>query len=115
MVGPNDPEAMLRHTQECRDRGYPFAADPSQQLAWSDGEMIRDLIDGATYLFSNEYEAALIEQKTGWTRRRDPRRGSAPASSPSAPTVSRIERAGEEPIVVPARAGRRRGRADRRR
>ena len=23
VVGPNDPEAMLRHTQECRDRGYP--------------------------------------------------------------------------------------------
>lgn len=28
VIAPNDPEAMLRHTQECRDRGYPFAADP---------------------------------------------------------------------------------------
>ncbi len=67
IVAPNDPEAMLRHTQECRSRGYRFAADPSQQLAWSDGDTIRRLIDGATYLFSNEYEAALIEQKTGWS------------------------------------------------
>ena len=25
------------------------------------------MIDGATYLLSNEYEAALTEQKTGWT------------------------------------------------
>jgi len=67
LVSPNDPEAMLRHTQECRQRGIPFAADPSQQLAWSDGPMIRRLVDGATYLFSNDYEAALISQKTGWT------------------------------------------------
>jgi adenosine kinase len=29
--------------------------------------MIRDLIDGATYLFSNDYESALIQKKTGWT------------------------------------------------
>ncbi len=67
LVSPNDPEAMVRHTQECRQRGIPFAADPSQQLAWSDGPMIRRLVDGAAYLFSNDYEAALISQKTGWT------------------------------------------------
>lgn len=33
LISSNDPEAMLRHTAECRQRGYPFAADPSQQLA----------------------------------------------------------------------------------
>jgi adenosine kinase len=67
VVGPNDPKAMVRHTQECRDRGFRFAADPSQQLAWADGEMIRDLVDGADVLFTNEYEGALLLQKTGWT------------------------------------------------
>jgi adenosine kinase len=67
VISPNDPEAMLRHTDECRARGLPFAADPSQQLAWMDGESIRQLIDGATYLFTNEYEAALTEKKTGWS------------------------------------------------
>jgi adenosine kinase len=67
VVSPNDPEAMLRHTEECRTRGIAFAADPSQQLAWSDGAVIRQLVDGATYLFTNDYEAALITQKTGWT------------------------------------------------
>ena len=67
VVGANDPEAMIRHTEECRVRGYPFAADPSQQLARMDGEEIRALIDGAAYLFTNEYEAALTEQKTGWS------------------------------------------------
>lgn len=67
VVSANDPEAMLRHTEECRTRGYPFAADPSQQVAWMEGPGIRQLIDGATYLFTNEYEAALVEQKTGWS------------------------------------------------
>ncbi|GMA19395.1 carbohydrate kinase family protein [Arsenicicoccus piscis] len=67
VIGPNDPEAMIRHTDECRSRGIPFAADPSQQLAFMDGPGIRKLIDGADYLFTNEYESYLAEQKTGWS------------------------------------------------
>jgi adenosine kinase len=67
VVGANDPEAMLRHTDECRARGIPFAADPSQQLARMAGPEIRRLVDGAAYLFTNDYEAGLTEQKTGWT------------------------------------------------
>jgi adenosine kinase len=67
LIGPDDPEAMIRHTDECRQRGYDFAADPSQQLARMDGDDIKLLIDGAKYLFTNEYEAALTEQKTGWS------------------------------------------------
>jgi len=65
MVSPNDPVAMQRHTQECRQFGYPFVADPSQQLARMSGEEIRGLIDGAAYLFTNEYEKDLLESKTG--------------------------------------------------
>jgi len=67
VIGPNDPEAMLRHTDECLTRGYRFVADPSQQLARMQPEEIRRLVEGAAYLFSNEYEKALTEQKTGWT------------------------------------------------
>lgn len=65
LIGPDDPVAMARHTAECRERGIPFAADPSQQLSWLSGDAIRELIEGAAYLFTNEYEAALIEKKTG--------------------------------------------------
>jgi adenosine kinase len=67
LIGADDPDGMLRHTDECRQRGYPFIADPSQQLAFSEGELIRNLVDGAAYLFSNEYESHLIESKTGWS------------------------------------------------
>ena len=65
LIGANDPEAMLRHTEECRELGIPFAADPSQQLARLDGDQAVRLIDGAAYLFTNKYEWALLLQKTG--------------------------------------------------
>lgn len=67
LIGPDDPAGMQRHTATARELGIAFAADPSQQLAWADGELIRDLVDGATYLFSNDYEDALIQTKTGWS------------------------------------------------
>ena len=68
LIGPDDPEAMRRHTQECRDRGISFVADPSQQLAFSDGAFIKQLVDGAEYLITNEYESHLTAQKTGWSQ-----------------------------------------------
>jgi adenosine kinase len=65
LVSPNDPGAMLRHTAQCTARGIAFAADPSQTLTFLDGEAITALITGAAYLFTNEYEAGLVAQKTG--------------------------------------------------
>ncbi|MBU9765578.1 carbohydrate kinase family protein [Mycobacterium sp. TNTM28] len=67
IVGANDPEAMFLHTEECRKLGLAFAADPSQQLARLSGEEIRKLINGATYLFTNDYEWDLLLQKSGWS------------------------------------------------
>ncbi|SNR76549.1 adenosine kinase [Haloechinothrix alba] len=67
IIAPNDPGAMVKHTEECRANGYAFAADPSQQLARMDGDAVRKLVDGASYLFTNEYETALLKQSTGWS------------------------------------------------
>ncbi|MBM3689083.1 MAG: carbohydrate kinase family protein [Actinobacteria bacterium] len=99
LIGANDPDAMLRHTDECRFRGYPFAADPSQQLARMEGDDIRALIDGATYLFTNEYEAALTEQKTGWAADEILSRVACRVTT-LGPQGARIERRGEAPILV---------------
>jgi adenosine kinase len=100
VIGANDPEAMVRHTEECRYRGIPFAADPSQQLARMHGEEIRLLIDGAAYLFTNEYEAALTEQKTGWSAEEILDRVGIRVTT-LGPNGVRIDRKGEEPIQVP--------------
>jgi adenosine kinase len=102
LIGAGDPGAMVVHTQQCRDAGIPFAADPSQQLARILGdEQVRELVDGAEYLFGNEYEEALIERKSGW--------GSAEMLTHVKVRITtlgsegaRIEQAGQPPITVSA-------------
>ena len=99
LIGADDPEAMLRHTEECRTRSIPFAADFSQQIARMDGDDIRTLLDGATYLFSNEYEKGLIESKTGWSDEEILAKVGHRVTTLGARGV-RIERVGEDPIEV---------------
>jgi adenosine kinase len=100
VVSPNDPAAMVRHTQECRDRGIPFAADPSQQLSSLAPEQIRTLVDGAELLLTNAYEAALTEHKTGWTADELLARVGTRVTTHGKDGTT-IQRAGEAPIEVP--------------
>ncbi|HVS68504.1 MAG TPA: carbohydrate kinase family protein [Mycobacteriales bacterium] len=65
VISPTAPDAMVAHAAYCRNNGIPFAADPSQQLASLEADAITALLDGAQILFSNAYEAALLESKTG--------------------------------------------------
>jgi adenosine kinase len=65
VISADDPAAMVRHSSECRQRGFAFAADPSQQIARMSGGELASLIDGASLLFTNEYEKSLLESKTG--------------------------------------------------
>jgi adenosine kinase len=67
IIGAGDPQGMLRHTEVSRANGYPFACDISQQLARLTGDEVKALVPGASYLFTNEYEAGLLMQKTGWS------------------------------------------------
>jgi adenosine kinase len=99
LIGADDPDAMIRHTEECRSRGIPFAADPSQQLARMDD--VRDLIDGAAYLFTNEYEKSLCEQKTGWSSEEVLSRVGVRVTT-LGPKGVRIDRAGEPSLHVDA-------------
>ena len=100
LIGPTDPEAILSFTAQARELGIPFAADPAWQLARFDGPQVRHLIDGAAYLFSNEYEAALTEQKTGWTPDQVLDRVGIRVTTLGASGV-RVERAGDAPVHVP--------------
>ncbi|WP_053727707.1 MULTISPECIES: carbohydrate kinase family protein [unclassified Streptomyces] len=99
LIGADDPEAMLRHTEECKARGIPFAADFSQQIARMSGDDIRTLLEGATYLFSNEYEKGLIENKTGWSDEEILAKVGYRVTTLGSRGV-RIDKVGAEPIVV---------------
>jgi adenosine kinase len=103
LIGADDPAAMVRHSEECRTRSIPFAADPSQQLARMEGPQVRTLIDGATFLFSNEYEKALAEQKTGWSDAEILAKVGTRVTTLGA-KGARIDRQGEPSIQVPSAA-----------
>jgi adenosine kinase len=99
LIGASDPEAMLSFTAQCRSRGVPFASDSSWQLARMDGAQVRDLLDGAAYLFSNEYEATMIEHKTGWNASEITARVAVRVTTLGS-EGARVERAGQPDINV---------------
>lgn len=99
LVGANDPEAMLRHTEECRELGIAFAADPSQQLARLDGDQAVRLIEGAAYLFTNKYEWALLLQKTGLSEAEVAQRVGVRVTTLGADGVLIVDRDGTEVTV----------------
>jgi adenosine kinase len=99
LIGAGDPAAMQRYTADCRRAGIPFAADFSQQVAFLDGESIRPLVDGAAYLFGNDYEEAVIERKTGWSAAEILDRVDVRVTTLGA-DGTRVERAGAEPVIV---------------
>jgi adenosine kinase len=101
VVAADDPAAMVRHTRVCRAMGTPVAADPSQQLARMSGEDIRELVDGAAYLFGNEYEQSLLCKSTGWSRGEVLDRVGIWVTTLGAAGV-RIEQTGREALEVPA-------------
>jgi adenosine kinase len=99
LIGAGDPGAMQRFTADCRKAGIAFAADFSQQVAFLDGESMRTLVDGAAYLFSNEYEEAVIESKTGWSSADVLERvGTRIVTLGS--QGAKVERGGQAPVVV---------------
>jgi adenosine kinase len=104
VVGASDPDAMTSFTRQCRERRIPFAADTSWQLARMEGEQVRDMIEGAAYLFCNEYEAELTERKSGWSSEEVTARVGIRVTTLGA-AGARVDRAGEPPILVPPITG----------
>jgi adenosine kinase len=101
LIGASDPDAMLAFTKQCAQNQIPFAADTSWQLARLDGEQVKSLLTGADYLFCNEYEATLTEHKTGWSATELTDRVGIRVTTLGG-RGAKIERAGFEPIMVPA-------------
>ncbi len=99
LIGASDPAAMLSHTQECKDLGIAFAADLSQQLPRLGEDEVRALVDGAAYLFCNEYEEALIERKSSWSGPEILDRVAVRVTT-LGPNGAKIERPGADPVFV---------------
>jgi len=67
IISPTDPEAMTRYADECRYKGVPFLFDPGKQTPRLDGEQILAGLTGASVLVGNDYEFAMMAQKSGKT------------------------------------------------
>ncbi len=69
VVSPSAPDAMMKFPAECRELGIKYLYDPSQQVLRLEGnELARDM-EGAYFLFCNDYEFGLISKKTGWDQK----------------------------------------------
>lgn len=64
IIGPNDPGAMKRLVNECRERGIRFVFDPAHQLPMMSSEDVTDGTRGAWIVIGNDYELDLIEKRT---------------------------------------------------
>lgn len=65
VISPNDPGAMHKYLDECKQLEIPYAYDPSQQVVRVEGDVLCHGIQGALALFLNEYELELVMKKTG--------------------------------------------------
>lgn len=67
IVAPDGRDGMLQHAREFHEAGIPFIFDPGQGLPMFDGADLNRFIDMATYVTVNDYEARLVQERTGET------------------------------------------------
>jgi adenosine kinase len=67
IIAPDGRDGMFQHAREFREAGIPFLFDPGQGLPMFSGEELLEFIDMADYLALNDYEAQLMQEKTGQT------------------------------------------------
>ena len=65
VISPNEPAAMEQYVAECLELGIPYAYDVSWQLARLSAEEIEAGVLGCAIAVINDYEMALIANKTG--------------------------------------------------
>jgi adenosine kinase len=67
IISPHGRDPMWARAHQFKQAGIPFIFDPGQQLPVFNGEEHRQLIELAEYVTVNDYEGALLTEKTGWS------------------------------------------------
>ena len=65
IVSPDGRQGMVEHARDLARAGIPYVLDPGQGLPMFSGEDLLEMLSGARCLTVNDYEARLVEQKTG--------------------------------------------------
>lgn len=66
IVAPDSREAMLQHSADFAAAGIPFIFDPGQAMPLFTGPEFQLFIEQADYITVNDYEAELLQERTGW-------------------------------------------------
>ncbi len=65
IVSPDGREGMIQHAQQFAAEGIPFIFDPGQGMPMFNGEELMQFVDLATWVTLNDYEAQLLQERTG--------------------------------------------------
>jgi adenosine kinase len=67
IVSPDGRQGMIDHAEQFAEKGIPFIFDPGQGMPLFDGDSLTRFVEQATWLAFNDYEAKLMEERTGLT------------------------------------------------
>ena len=65
IISPDGREGMLQHAREFHEQGVPFVFDPGQGLPMFNGGELLSIVQQADFVTLNDYEAQLLQEKTG--------------------------------------------------
>ncbi len=65
IVSPDGREGMLQHAREFHEAGTPWVFDPGQGMPMFTGDELLRFVAQADYVTVNDYEAQLLQDKTG--------------------------------------------------
>jgi len=70
IVAPDGKEGMVQHARQFAAAGIPFIFDPGQGMPMFNGEELLEFVDQASWITLNDYEAQLMQERTGLTPER---------------------------------------------
>ena len=100
IVSPNCKDDMVALPEKFREAALPYFFDPGQQLPVLSAEELRAAIEGAAGVFANDYELALIAEKTGWAEADIAKRAGFLIVTLGAEGSRIITRSGEERVAA---------------
>src|SRR2546423_15321528 len=65
IIAPDGKECMVARADQFAEGGIPFISDPGQGLPLFSGPELIAMIERATYLTVNDYEAKLLSERIG--------------------------------------------------
>ncbi|MDQ3927793.1 MAG: carbohydrate kinase family protein [Chloroflexota bacterium] len=69
VIGPTEPEPIVKFTRECQELGVPYVWSPIWQIIRMTPQELSEGVKGAKVVVANDYEYELIKDKTGMDQR----------------------------------------------